>query len=125
MFYQSVENEELTKFLEKYPEYKPENDPNNINWNVLERELGWMKKPVNPHLIGDMLERARKMATGFVAPSDHGLPEKKRQVQLASVGSVGTQRSSSSPKTLSSQQREIYERGGWTEEEIKSIEANL
>ncbi len=32
MFYEAVKGEELNKFLERYPEYKPENDPDDANW---------------------------------------------------------------------------------------------
>ena len=122
MFYDSVKQEELNKFLEKYPEYKPENDSSDINWSTLQRELKYYRMPDNPHEIREILERAHRSVVKV--PSDRALPAKKRQVELAGVGAGGTQRSSS-VKTLIPHYREELSRGGWSEEEIKQIEKNL
>mgnify|MGYP001600423508 CR=1 FL=1 len=121
MYYKAVQDEELAKFLEKYPEYKPQNDPNDTNWGALQRELGFYKMPKNPRQIPEILERAHKAT---FKESDRSLPAKKRAVETASVGAGGTQRSSSG-KTLSPILRARYEQGGWSEEEIKSIESRL
>ena len=122
MFYEQVKQEELTKFLEKYPEYKPENDPNDINWNALQRELGVYRMPENPHLVEGILYRAHKAVQKV--PSERGIPAKKRQVEIAGVGAGGTQRSSSL-KTLPAQKRQALEQGGWSEEEIREIESSI
>lgn len=122
MFYEAVKEEELNKFLEKYPEYKPENDPGDANWNALQRELGYYRTPDNPRQIADILERSHRSIVR--PPSDFGLASRKRQVEIASVGRGGAQRSSTIPK-LDPVRRSIYERGGWTEEEIQQIEKKL
>ena len=120
MHYKSVQDDELTKFLEKYPEYKPENDPSDGNWNALQRELAYYKMPENPRQVREVLDRAHK---AIFKPSDRSLPEKKRQIEVASVGSGGTQRSSSSGKTLDPTLRKRLEDGGWSEEDIRRIES--
>ena len=125
MFYESVKNEELAKFLVKYPEYKPENDSKDINWSALQKELGYYRMPENPHLVGEVLERAHRGISGLRISSDRDIAIKKQQLELAGKGGGGIQRSSSGGKTLTPQQRRVYEDGGWSEEEIKAIEVRL
>lgn len=122
MLYKRVEQEALDQFLSKYPEYKPENDPNNTNWNTLMSEFTLYAKPKDPRQIANLLERARKS----VAPSgsDRTTPAVKKAVQTASHGSGGVQKSSSR-KTLEPRLRSELERGGWSEEEIARIESKL
>lgn len=125
MFYESVKQQELTKFLERYPEYKPENDPGDVNWQTLQREISYYKLPGNPHQISDILERAHKMVRPVVTP----MPQPnmaRRQLEVAGVGGGGVQSSHrSTPKSLSPRYRQELERGGWTEEDIIEIEKNL
>lgn len=123
MFYEAVKDEELNKFLDAYPEYKPTNDPNDVNWNALQREIGYYRMPTDPHKIREVLDRAHR-AIAKVS-SDPSLPQRQRQIQVAGTGGGGTQRSSPSGKTLTPTQRRAYEDGGWSTEEIKQIEANL
>lgn len=124
MFYESVKQEELNKFLERYPEYKPENDPADVNWQTLQRELAYYKMPGDPHRTGEVLERAHKNVRPLQSISRPHVAVAKRQLEVASVGSGGTQHSSIG-KTLPPHFREEFVRGGWTEEEIKSIEKSL
>lgn len=123
--YETVQNQVLNSFLEKFPEYKPENDPDNINWKTLMGEYSLYAKPKDPHKIAELLDRAHKSTNQTQVVSDRSLPAKKRAAQVASSGAGGTQRSSSSGKTLSPQERAMYENGGWSEEDIKRIEQNL
>ena len=125
MFYESVQKEELSRFLEKYPEYKPENDTKDLNWSSLQKELAFYRMPENPHLVAELLERAHKIVSGSRITSDRNITIQKRQVDLASKGGGGVQRSSSGGKTLTPDQRRAYEDGGWSEVEINKIEANL
>ena len=124
MFYKSVQDEELNKFLEKYPEYRPENDPSDQNWLSLQKELAWYKMPENPHLIVNILERAHRAIATIKISGDRSVSVKKKQIQTASVGGGGTQRSSS-VKSLDPHKRSLLEQGGWSEEEIKKIEQQL
>lgn len=123
MFYDSVKQSKLDEFLDKYPEYKPENDPNDTNWNALQRELGYYKLPTDPHKISEILERSHKMVAKV--PSGQSITAQKRQVEVASHGSGGAQRPSPSSKMLDPEKREILKRGGWSEADIKSIESRL
>lgn len=120
MFYKAVENEEVNKFLDKYPEYKPENDPNDANWSILQKELGFYKLPSDPKLIGQILERAHK---GVVkVPSGPSLPIQQRRIQVASSGSGGTQRPSSNVFTFDADKRAMLRQGGFSDEEILNME---
>lgn len=122
MFYDSVKQEELNKFLDKYPEYKPENDTQDINWGSLQKELGFYRMPDNPYMIKDVLERAHRVITKV--SSGLNLPVKKRQIEIAGAGAGGVQRSSSH-KALDPEKRLMLQQGGWSEEEIKKIEQRL
>ena len=125
MFYEAVKKEETTKFLEEFPEYKPENDPSDLNWHRLEQEMAWYRRPDDPHQLNVLLRRAHRAIA--VPSSDRGTKEqvKTRQVQVASVGSGGVQRSSSVKKSLDLDRRAMLIRGGWSEEEINQIEKRL
>lgn len=122
MFYESVKQEEVNKFLVKYPEYKPENDPNDINWGKLQREFNIFATPSDPRLIGDRLERAHKEIAQPIV--DRTLDVKRQQLKTAGVGSGGVQRSSSQ-KSLDPERRFMLSQGGWSEEEIQKIENRL
>ena len=125
MWYDSVKNEELNKFLEKYPEYKPENDKNDLNWSSFQKELGFYRMPEDPHAVGQILDRAHKaISTGRVS-SERGIVQRQRQIQNAGVGKGGTQRSSPSITTLDPEKRFMLKQGGWSEEEISKMEQKL
>lgn len=126
MYYSAVRDEELNKFLEEFPEYKPENDPLNSNWDGLMREFNEYKSPENPRRIGELLKKAHKYSSTTRAPSsDRELPAKKRQLEVASVGAGGKVQRSSSVKPLEPRMRYMMEQGGWSEEEIKRYEQKL
>lgn len=122
MLYETVKNEELSKFLDKYPEYKPENDPNDINWQSLQKEFALYKMPSNPRLLTEILERAHRALPK--AAGKPVAPELKRRVEIASVGGGGTQKSSST-QSLSPERKEMLRNGGFTEDDIKAMEARL
>lgn len=121
MLYNQVKQEELNKFLEKYPQYKPDNDPNDINWNTLQKELSYYRLPENPHLINTVLEKAHRAIS---RPSSGRETAKEKRLETARIGGGGIQRPPSRT-TLTPRHRQELERGGWSEEEIKKIEENL
>lgn len=123
MSYEAIKQERLERFLDRYPEYKPENDPNDANWSALQKELGFYKMPSDPATIDAVLERAHRNVVKI--PSDLTMPAKQRRVETASVGAGGAQRSSTPTKSLSPEHRQILKQGGWTDEEIGSIEQKL
>lgn len=123
MFYDVVKQQEIDRFLSEFPEYKPENDIHDVNWTALERHIKeWYKMPSDAKKVGDLLRKAHRDIAK--APSDTGIEVKKQQVKTASVGSGGAQRSSTS-KSLDPDKRALLARGGWSEEDIKAIEAKL
>ncbi len=120
MFYDAVKTEETNKFLDKYPEYKPENDPGDTNWTMLQREIEYYKAPLNPRQIADILERAHRAVVKV--PSGPSNAPQKRQVQIAGVGGGGVQRASS-PVKLDPEKRAMLK--GFTDEEIQAMESKL
>lgn len=121
MFYDAVKTEKTNEFLEKYPEYKPENDPGDVNWTMLQREIAYYKPPADPHQIIDILERAHRSIVKV--PSGVSQAPQKRQVQIASVGGGGTQRPSSPSVKLDPEKRSMLK--GFTPEEIQEMESKL
>ena len=126
MFYDAVKNEEINKFLDKFPEYKPENDSDDLNWNALQRQIqSWYRMPSEPRQVGELLLKAHRDIAK--TPSDRGTIEvKKQQIKVASSGSSGAQRSSPQKPTnphLSSLLRTHMH--GWSEEEISQLEKKL
>lgn len=56
--YEKAKKSQINAFLDKHPEYKPENDPGDEKWSAVLSELNrWYKLPENPNEIGDLLER--------------------------------------------------------------------
>lgn len=127
MFYESVKQEQIDAFIVKYPEYKPENDPNNLNWGAIEREIQeYYRMPKDPHRVGDILEKAHK---ALQRPgSGLNVAERQHRLETASVGSKTTAtRQPSSEKTLNPRLSSLLRTHmqGWSEEEIKQMEQNL
>lgn len=114
--YERIKDAEMASFLEKYPEYKPENDPDDTNWTLLQRELEFFRLPSDPKLIGPLLEKAHR---GIVrAPARDGRSQAHRAA-TASVGSGGAApRTAPSKGGLTAHQKQMLRQGGWTEEEI-------
>ena len=128
---ENIMQEELNKFLDKYPEFKAENDPNDLNWNRFKSELSFYRQPSNPREYGTILERTRKAISTVFSPSDRATIEAKKQtLRQASVGGGGKTGGAGSSISQSSNAEDIdkieaLRRGGWTEEEIKEIISKL
>lgn len=123
MHFEAVKNEELNRFLEKYPEYKPENDPKDHNWSLLQKEIALYRTPDDPRQIATLLERAHRSLPKVESPN---IPARQRQLQVASAGAGGVQKSAQAPtKSLTEKQKEVYRNGGWSEAEITEIEKDL
>jgi len=122
--YNQIKQQQLDRFLDKYPEFKPENDPDDKNWTALQEELKYYRMPEDPNKIMTILERAYRAISPLISSNDRSTLAKKQQIKTAGVGAGGGQRSSSK-KTLSPRYRQELERGGWSKEEIKEIEQSL
>lgn len=121
MFYKAVEQEEVERFLTKYPEYKPENDPNDSNWNALQKEVGLYKLPSNPKQIFEIMERAHRLIPKVA--SGPSIPVQKRKLEVASQGAGGTQRPTpNTAKVFDADTRAMLSRGGWSDAEIADME---
>lgn len=118
MTYERTKEAQTEAFLDKYPEYKPENDPGDTNWNLLQRELAFFRLPTDPKLIGEVLERAHR---GIVKAPTANITAQKRQVATAALGSGGNTQKSPQKNTITDSMREVYRRGGWSEEEIDKM----
>lgn len=123
MFYEAVKQEELDKFIAKYPEYSPDNDPENVNWTLFERQIEREKEmgyqlPKNPHLIGKFLERVHRELNKETNRGTSSTATKQRQIQTASVGGGGTQQPSS-PNRLDPELASRLK--GFSQEEMQRI----
>lgn len=122
MLGESKKQDEIANFLKEYPEYSEEGDPDRVRFNQLIQEVSLYKEPSNPTLWGVILRRAHKaIAPVQKVASDRTIAIKKRQAEIAGVGTGGGQRSSS-VKPFSERTRLLFEHGGWSEEEIKEME---
>jgi len=122
--YQQIQNQELEKFLDKYREFRPENDPEDKNWNALLKEFSLYKTPADPHQVGMFLERARQVIS-VPSTGERDAKVNQNKIELASKGRGGVQRSSSSQSSNSNlsenEKAELLRRGGWSEEEINDL----
>ena len=125
MNYETTKKEVLNNFLDRYPEYKPENDPEDLNWSSLQKELGLYRMPEDPRLINDILERAHRVIKPFSTNSDRSLPAKKRAIEVASMGAGGTGRSSATNKSLDADKKAMLRQGGFSDEDISNMEKRL
>ncbi len=116
--YEDAKTKSLNEFLDKYPEYKPENDPNDVNWNAFQRELNDLKMPSDPTRIRAVLEKAHKLVVGFTGPTPNTA---SKRIAIAQKGGGGSQRSSVG-KSLSPAYKRALEDGGWSEAEIRELE---
>ena len=116
MIYNTVKQQQLDTFLNKYPEFKQENDSDDVHWNALQKELSYYKMPTDPYRVSEVLEKARK----GIQPksSERDTQPVKQRLKTAQKGSTqGIQRSSATSR-LSSEEKEELRRGGWSEAEI-------
>ena len=121
--YETTKQQQLESFLNKHPEYKPENDKTDLNWSRLQRELEYYRMPSDPKKVGDVLERAHRNIAESISVGQN-VEVKKHLAKVASAGGSTTRSPSSGGHSLTPEQKETYRRGGWSEEEIKNIEKN-
>lgn len=122
MLSESKKQDALDKFLQEYPEYSEDNDPDRKKFGPLLREVSLYKEPSDPQQWGAILRKAHRSLHGNQAPSERPAAVTKRQIEIAGVGAGGAQRSSS-VKPFSFEKRMALVNGGWSEEEIQSMEA--
>lgn len=124
MFYDSVKKEQLDAFLDEFPEYKPENDPTDANWNALNREFALYRLPDDPRQIKAILKRAHQAIQDSSPKEERTIEVKRQQVKTASAGSSGVQKSPST-KSFDPYKRVMLQNGGFSDEDIKRMEERL
>lgn len=125
--YSQAQQEELDKFLDKYPEFKAENDPGDKKWDALKFALADYAMPVNNIPLADYRQKAQRIfekARRDIAPSG-GLinsEPKKQQARTAAIGGGGSIKSPSVQPRITTEQVEHFRRGGWSEQEIAELQ---
>lgn len=129
--YESIKKQEIAKFLESHPEYKPENDSGDVRWSALLHEFNVFKLPEDPHHFSALLERAHSSLSGFSTSLDKKKMDeiiaKKRasKPSSSSIASGGNGNPNSNAKTLKSQRLHGLAKSGglqgFTAEEIEDL----
>ncbi len=114
----------VNQFLDKHPEYKPENDPDNIRWDALKTQLAtFYRMPEDMGMMVSVMEKAHK----DISPNSAGGEKtevKRERLKTAGLGSGSSKAPSSdhsSGDILTDSQVEELRRGGFTEKEIKKM----
>lgn len=63
--YAEKAQESLDSFLDKHPEYTPENDPDGTLWNAFKAEYALFKQPSNPKDFAKIFERIHRDVFGI------------------------------------------------------------
>ena len=125
--YSNVKQDALDAFLEKHPDLKVENDPNDLNWTRFDSTLKLFKQPVaNQKSFNQVLESAYKLAFPTNSKSIEDLKSKREVLNTASLGttkksSPGTTPSSANDIRLA----EMYRRGGFSDEDTQEMLKDL
>ena len=126
--YEQAKNQELDKFLDKHPEYRPENDPNDEKWQQLQDELALYQRPADPSRIGELLEKSHRVIHQDYSKPKNEQPARNAMTQrlsTAQAGASGERQLSGVGQTFDAQKREMLRRGGWTDDDILAMEKNL
>jgi len=119
--YNDILEEQKNLFLESHPEYQPGSKENDERWDKLNQELiQWYKLPENPYQVNDLLE---KIHADITKPSgERDVASQKKQIETAGIGGSKGVSHSPSRRPFTPLQREMYRRGGFTDEEINELE---
>ncbi len=83
--YKDKVQEELDGFVERHPEYSPENDPDGTLWGRFKDEFGQYKQPANPKDYKRLFEKVHQSVFGIQAGDV--LPKVQAQQQKVRVAS--------------------------------------
>ena len=121
MLFDARKEDVVSKFLREFPEYKPENDPDEKKWSLLKKEVSLYRSPESVEQYEKLLRRAHREVSGTSA-SGQIVAVKKHQVQIAGAGS-GQARRPSSPNKLSRLAETHMQ--GYSQEEIVEMQKHL
>lgn len=111
------------EWLAAHPEYLPENDPEDTNWNKLRSYVdNFFKAPSNPALIGKVLDMAHSALNPQVSiptKTRAATEAKKEKLKSSSKGSTGGEagKTSVNPKN----QLRVKHLKGFSEDELKEL----
>lgn len=121
--YNEVIENEKNSFLERHPEYKPENDTDDKLWNALKHELyTYYKKPDNPRDMGKVLEKIHSALNHGTLPTKSSATSRASAERIKTVSKSGSGRAAEgSPKvqTVEGVTRSMF--SGFTEDELKEL----
>ena len=143
MTYQSAHKTAEDAFYESHPEYKPENDDNDLLYNALKTELSLYSTPKDAKLIPKLFEKAHSEVRKLypdkfkkTAPDKKEISEdtkaaagriKKQQTGggpsggSSGGGSTSSKTVSGTAKTFTDVQITALKDGGWSDEDIKRL----
>lgn len=120
MLYEARKQEIVQEFLTEYPEYNEANDPDRIKYDKLLKEIEMYKEPTDPSQWKTIFRRSHSaISKNSQAPRINPAIQ-KRQLQVASAGSGGTQ-APSSVDAFTPEERQLYRSGGFTDAEIDAF----
>ena len=83
--YQQKAGEVLDEFLEKHPEYQPQNDAGNVLWNRFKEEYSLYRPTQNPRDLKKILDKVHKEVFGIKPIADFNKQEStKEKMKVAS-----------------------------------------
>jgi hypothetical protein len=99
--YSQSASEELDKFIEKHPDYLPENDKDDVLWKQFQEEFALYKKPEDPRKLSKIFERVHQSVIGDKpTESKSEVDAKNQKIKSAShSASSGASRREPSPST--------------------------
>lgn len=89
--YDSIANEELTKFIDSHPEYSPENDKDGVVWNQFKAEFQLYKKPESPREYKKIFERVHSVLHGSPTVDIKKINASKEKLKVASHNGAANQ----------------------------------
>lgn len=121
MLFKAKKEEVISKFLHDFPEYKPENDPENKKWGTLLQEVSLYREPGDVDQFDALLRRAHRLSS-IASSSEPTIAVKKHQAEVAGAGSGGTRRSAPTNRLSGMLEQHMQ---GYTPEEIAEMQKRL
>lgn len=82
--YQQQATSILDDFLEKHPEYLPENDKNDILWSRFQEEVSLYRKPDNPQAYKQLFDRVHQSIFGSSSDNLDKIKSQKAKIKAVS-----------------------------------------
>lgn len=114
---------ELDSFLDKHPEYQPENDKDGTLWTAFKAEYQLYNKPANPKDFGKIFDRVHREVFG-IKPSTGALPKvnaQREKVSAASHAGTSAPRTATRERTAAPQGLRLDMLKGFDDDELAEI----